>query len=163
MSFFPSSSGFLCVTSGPYIPSAAISITVQCLAQCQLLLDSQPAPRRLVLSSFFILFLSGRKQQPIVRGGAGRRDRGGKLMKLFDGSPDHRARGEVQRTSAWQWDGWGEREWGREASEGTVVERSVGGRCQKGVITWRQTDSIVHPELEPAVQYRAHRAVTGLG
>lgn len=102
MSFFPSSSGFLCVTSGPYIPSAAISITVQCLAQCQLLLDSQPAPRRLVLSSFFFfLFLSGRKQQPIVRGGAGRCDRGGKLMKLFDGSPDHRARGEVQRTSAW--------------------------------------------------------------
>ncbi|XP_061889521.1 zinc finger protein 827-like [Entelurus aequoreus] len=35
---------------------------------------------------------SGIKQQPIVRGRAGWRDRGGKLMKLFDGSPGHGAR-----------------------------------------------------------------------
>lgn len=54
-------------------------------------------------------------------------------------------------------------EGGREASEGIAVERSVGGRCQKGVITWRQTDSIFRPELEPAVQYHTHGAVTGLG
>lgn len=45
--------GLLCVTSGPYIPTAAISITVRCLAHCQLLLGSQPAPRSPVL--FFFL------------------------------------------------------------------------------------------------------------
>lgn len=99
--------GLLCVTSGPYIPAAAISITVRCLAHCQLLLGSQPAPRSSVLFSlffFFFLFI-GRKQQPIVRGGAGWRDRGGKLMKLFDGSPGRGARGEAEWTSAWQRDG----------------------------------------------------------
>lgn len=93
--------GLLCVTSGPYIPAAAISITVQCLAHCQLLLGSQPAPRSLV--PFF--FPGEKKQQPIVRGGAGWCDRGGKLMKLFDGSPGHGARGEAEWTSAWQRDG----------------------------------------------------------
>lgn len=40
---------------------------------------------------------------------------------------------------------------------------SVGGRCQKGVITWRQTDSIVNPELEPALQYHAQGADISLG
>ena len=93
--------GLLSVTSGPYIPTAAISITVQCLAHCQLLLGSQPAP----CSPVLLLFFSGRKQQPIVRGGAARHDRGGKLMKLFDGSPGHGARGEAEWTSAWQRDG----------------------------------------------------------
>lgn len=93
--------GLFCLTPGPYIPTAAISITARCLAHCQLLLGSQPALHSPVLSFFF----SGRKQQPIVRGGARRRDRGGKLMKLFDGSPGHGARGEVEWTSAWQRDG----------------------------------------------------------
>lgn len=39
----------------------------------------------------------------------------------------------------------------------------VGGRCQKGAITWRQTDSIVNPELEPALQYHAQGADIGRG
>lgn len=144
------------MTSGPYIPTAAISITVRCLAHCQLLLGSQPAPCSPVLffsSSSSLKEKKKKKQQPIVRGGAGRRDRGGKLMKLFDGSPGHGARGEVEWTSAWQWDRWGAREKrsegernGQENGDGS----SVGGRCQKGVITRRQTDSIVKPELEPA-------------
>lgn len=153
--------GLLCVTSGPYIPTAAISITIQCLAHCQLLLGSQPAPRSPVL-----FFFSGRKQQPIVRGGAGRRDRGGKLMKLFDGSPGHGARGEAKWTSAWQWDGWGAREKrgkGERNREENGDGSSVGGRCQKGVITWRQTDSIVNPEPEAALQYHAQGADIGLG
>jgi len=42
-------------------------------------------------------------------------------------------------------------------------ESSIGGRCQKGVITWRQTDSIVNPELEPAVQHHAQGADMGPG
>lgn len=46
-----------------------------------------------------------------------------------------------------------------EAREGERKEAgSAGGRCQKGAITWRHTDSIVHPEL----QLPAHRAVMGL-
>lgn len=82
-------------------PTAAISITARCLAHCQLLLGSQPA-----LPIFVPFFFSTViKQQPIVRGGACRRDRGGKLMKLFDGSSSHGAKGEAEWTSVWQRDG----------------------------------------------------------
>lgn len=80
--------------------------------------------------SFLFFFFTGRKLQPVVRRGAGRRDRGGKLMKLFDGSPGHGARGEVEWTSVWQWDGWGARERqgkevGAEEGERTQSKRTV--------------------------------------
>lgn len=38
-----------------------------------------------------------------------------------------------------------------------------GGSCQRGVIVWRQTDSIVNVELEQATQYHAQGADIGLG
>lgn len=62
--------GLLCVTSGPYIPAAAISITVRCLAHCQLLLGSQPAPRSSVLFSlfFFFSFSSGENSSQLSEG-----------------------------------------------------------------------------------------------
>lgn len=62
--------GLLCVTSGPYIPAAAISITVRCLAHCQLLLGSQPAPRSSVLFSlfFFFPFSSGENSSQLSEG-----------------------------------------------------------------------------------------------
>lgn len=71
------------------------------------------------------------KQQPIVRGGACRRDRGWKLMKLFDGSPSRGAKGEPERTSAWQPDGWVKR--GEEERNGQGDGN--GGRCQTAVMT----------------------------
>ena len=52
---------------------------------------------------------------------------------------------------------------GRETGEENADRSSVGGRCQKGVITWRQTDSIVNPELEAALQYHEQGADIGLG
>lgn len=58
--------GLLCVTSGPYIPTAAISITVQCLAHCQLLLGSQPAPRSLV--PFFSFLSLGENSSQLSEG-----------------------------------------------------------------------------------------------
>lgn len=72
-------------------------------------------------------------------------------MKLFDGSPGHGARGEAVWTSAWQRDGWGTRECGEGERRGQW--NGNGGRCQKGVMTWRQTDSIVNMELGAAVHY----------
>lgn len=55
----------------------------------------------------------------------------------------------------------------RETWGGAVKKNSdvsvVGGRCQKCVITWGWTDSIVEHELQPALQYPAQGAAIGLG
>lgn len=146
----------LWVTSGPYIPTAAISITVQCVAHCQLLLVLNLPHEALCFFPSSSLW----ERQPIVRGGAGWRDRGGKLMKLFDGSPGRRARGEVEWTSAWQWDGWGAREKSSEGERNKQQygdESGAGGRCQKGVITWRQTDSVARRDVGAASPNHAQR------
>lgn len=55
--------GLFCVTSGPYIPTAAISITARCLAHCQLLLGSQPA-----LCSPVLFFSPGENSSQLSEG-----------------------------------------------------------------------------------------------
>lgn len=60
--------GLFCVTSGPYIPTAAISITARCLAHCQLLLGSQPALRSPVLFFFFFFFSPGENSSQLSEG-----------------------------------------------------------------------------------------------
>lgn len=47
------------------------------------------------------------------------------------------------------------REWG--------IDVALVAGVRKGVITWRQTDSIVNPKLEVALQYHAQGADIGLG
>lgn len=49
-------------------------------------------------------------------------------MKLFDGSPSHRAKGEPERTSAWRRDGRVKHGEGGRTGQGG----GSGGRCQAG-------------------------------
>lgn len=79
-------------------------------------------------------------------------------MKLFDGSPSHGAKGEPERTSAWQPDGCVKRGEGERNGRGD----GNGGRCQTAGMTWSQSDGRGNAELEPAIQYRAWGADDGL-